>query len=127
MNKERKQIYKKTDGKCYYCGCELPKRWHVDHRFPKRKAHWIGNETMMSETCECNNLEDVEAIENKVPSCPRCNIRKSAFDVEQFRTEIQKQVERLYRNSNQFRLALDYELIEIKDKEVKFYFEKLNE
>lgn len=124
---EREKIYQKTDGRCYYCGCELPDRWHVDHLFPKNKEHWLGNEVMMEETCAPNDLKSIEEFRNKVPSCPRCNIRKGALDVEQFRDEISQQVKRLKRDVSQFQLALDYGLVEETDKEVVFYFETMTD
>lgn len=118
MNKQRKQIYDKTDGKCYYCGCDLPQRWHADHLVPLYR-----NDT--SEQVEAmGRVKGEDCIENLVPSCPRCNLRKSTFTLETFREEIAAQVERLQKHSNQFQLALDYGLIEITDKDVEFYFER---
>ena len=32
--KQREQIFNKFGGKCAYCGCELPIRWHADHIEP---------------------------------------------------------------------------------------------
>lgn len=120
MNKERKVIYDKTGGKCYYCGCDLPKRWHSDHLVPI----WRNRPDESLDRYDIKRGKDT--IENKVPSCPRCNLRKDVFDIETFRDEIAAQVERLMKHSNQFRLALDYGLIEITDKEVEFYFERIN-
>jgi len=68
-----------------------------------------------------------DCLENKAPACPRCNLRKDTLTVEQFRQEIQKQVDRLREYSSQFRLALDYGLIEAVDKDVVFYYEKIAE
>ena len=31
MNKKRQGIYDKSGGKCWYCGIELKKGWHMDH------------------------------------------------------------------------------------------------
>lgn len=131
MNKERKEIYDKTGGKCYYCGCDLPKRWHADHVIPLRRIpEGIRDERgkllgLKYDNNRCEN-EGFDTVENKVPSCPRCNIRKNTESVEQFRKSIKSQVDVLLRNSNPFKLALDYGLIEIKDKEVEFYFEQMN-
>lgn len=127
MSIDRQKIYDKTEGKCYYCGCDLPKRWHKDHFWPQRKSHWLQSKPMMEGVPAPEDLEDIDDARNLVPACPRCNIRKSSFDVEQFREEIAAQVERLMKYSNQFQLALDYGLIEITDKEVQFHFEKMEE
>lgn len=32
--KQRELVYNKYNGKCAYCGCNLPTRWHVDHIEP---------------------------------------------------------------------------------------------
>lgn len=65
-----------------------------------------------------------DEIENMFPSCPRCNLWKKTFDIETFRQEIGKQVERLRRDSSQFRMAEDYGLISENSSEVEFYFEQ---
>jgi len=128
MSKERQAIYNKTNGKCYYCGCELPKRWHADHLKPV----WRDVKAVVKDDGRVKYLygqgemqrPQFDTFENKVPSCPRCNIRKSTESLEQFRKSIANQINVLMRNSNSFKLALDYGLIEITDKEVEFYFEK---
>lgn len=61
---------------------------------------------------------------NLYPSCVRCNRWKGTFSVEGFREQIQKQVERLNRSSNQYKMALNYNLIKETGKKVIFWFEK---
>lgn len=119
MNAKRKRIYDKTDGKCYYCGCTLPKRWHQDHLVPVYRGR---SDFSMQRSRIERGKDDVE---NLVPSCPRCNIRKNTLSVEGFRKEISKQVKRLLRDSNSFRLAVDYGLVEITNEDVEFYFETM--
>ena len=129
MNKKlRKSIYNKTDGKCYYCGNALPKQWQVDHFFPKNKEHWLQSKPMMEEASAPKDLEDINDYRNLVPACPRCNKWKSVFYVEEFRNEIAEQVKRLIRYSSQFRMAMDFGLIDINEcVEVKFYFERIKD
>lgn len=31
---ERQSVFAKYGGKCAYCGCPLPARWHADHLLP---------------------------------------------------------------------------------------------
>jgi hypothetical protein len=116
---DRKFIFDKYGGKCAYCGCELQKGWHVDHI----EAHW---HNMTLEECEKYKLKKgADTLENSNPSCPRCNRWKDTFTIEKFREELQKQCERLQRDSSAYRMAKDYGLIKETGVKVKFYFETL--
>jgi 5-methylcytosine-specific restriction endonuclease McrA len=108
MNKDRLKIYIMFDGRCAYCGDKLKSNFHIDHVNPKYKG-------------------GINSKENLYPACPRCNIRKSVFTIEQFRHEISEQVNRLRRNSNQFRLAESFNQIYVTNYPVVFWFEKYNE
>ena len=114
MNKKetRETVRAMYDGRCAYCGRELGDRWHVDHIDPLLRG-WDGR-------------GGDDSIENMMPSCPRCNIWKHSFTVEQFREEIAKQPDRLRRNSAGFRLAEDFGLVKVLEIEHKvvFYFER---
>ena len=50
----RREILKKTDGRCHVCGDRVAKRWHVDHVLP----HQLGGDSRMA---------------NCRPICPECN------------------------------------------------------
>lgn len=76
--KERDFIYKKYNGKCAYCGCELQKGWHADHIEPIVRNKIKG---------DCVNPEN-KKIENINPSCASCNIQKNSLTIEQFRDKI---------------------------------------
>ena len=105
MNKSRIILWTMFEGHCAYCGEKLGKRFHADHIDPKYRG-------------------GKDAIDNLYPACPRCNIRKSVFTIEQFRHEISEQVNRLRRNSNQFKLAEAFGQVQATGQDVVFYFEK---
>jgi len=105
MNKNRILLWKMFDGKCAYCGGKLDKRFHADHIDPKYRG-------------------GKDAKENLYPACPRCNIRKATYTVEEFRHEIDKQVDVLRNNSRPFRLAEAFGQIRVTGQEVVFWFEK---
>lgn len=109
---ERERIYKKSNGRCWYCGTKLKERWHVDHFKPVKR--WNG---------KMENPE-LDTFENKVPSCPSCNILKSSMSIDSFRWLIQNFIKSLNRDVNIYKHAKRYGLIEETDKKVKFYFEK---
>jgi len=128
--KQRIEVWKKSGGKCWYCGCELPERgWHADHFLPIIRESKIVPDTSNSpysykvmSTGKClRGYHD--AVENMVPSCASCNLFKTTFDIESFRREIEAQKERVRNASSGFRIAERMGLIEVKDKPVVFWFE----
>lgn len=104
---ERILIATKTNFKCGYCGCELGKRFHIDHIEPFAKQ---------SSTCDDSNL---------MAACIPCNLFKSMLSLGQFRREISYQAERAYKTSVNFRTALRFKQIKVKAKPIVFYFETI--
>lgn len=117
---QREIVFQKFNGKCAYCGCELQKGFHIDHIQPAFH-NWSDEDVKL----HLKKDRGLDVIENYNPACPRCNRWKSTWNTEQFRNEISKQIERLKRDSPQFRMAIDYGLIQETKIEVKFYFETL--
>lgn len=104
----RKMLYEKYGGRCAYCGVLLPERFHADHIHPVLRG----------------GLDD---IHNLNPACARCNNWKLWFTVDEFRVEIAAQPGRLMRDSAGFRLARDYEQLDITTQPVIFYFERFTD
>ena len=122
----RKSVYDKCDGKCAYCGEELPyEKMHVDHIKPvirdmeynREKRRYVSNGIMLKPENHC--------FENMLPSCRACNNWKHSFDLETFRWDIEQQIIRLNKYSGGFRLAKRYGLVEEYGKAIVFYFETL--
>lgn len=109
----REQIREMFGGKCAYCGCVLGKTFHVDHVAPIYRG-W-------KDKPEQAGVDDAD---NLFPACPRCNLWKKTFSVDQFRGEIATQTERLRRDSAPFRLAEDFGMVETSGCSVVFWFEK---
>jgi uncharacterized protein (TIGR02646 family) len=105
----REQVYRKCNGHCAYCGCELDyKDMQVDH---------------VKSVFYYNGTND---IDNLLPSCRMCNFYKSTFTLDEFRKNLESLHERL-RKPFIYRLALKYGLITERKKDVVFYFEKEKE
>ena len=102
---DRQAIYAKYGGRCAYCGHPIDiKDMQVDHIFPK----WRGG------TDETDNLN---------PSCRMCNFYKGGGDVESFRNKMLTMLD--YRRTFATRMALRYGILEERQWDGKFYFERL--
>lgn len=110
---QRHQIYKKYDGRCAYCGCEIEyKDMQIDHLIPLR--NWDGSHTE----------EELWSIENLMPSCRQCNYYKRSNTLQNFREAIEQIPFKLNRDSYIYRVGIKYEIIDVKEQPVIFYFEK---
>lgn len=127
--KNRKIVWDKSKGFCWYCGCDIPfeSKWHADHFEPVyRVCNYVrdGKYKLKREfTGEMINA-DKDTIENQVPSCAKCNNFKMTFDVEFFRSELEAQIDRARKSSVNFRNCERFGLIEVKPAKVVFWFEK---
>lgn len=106
INKEiRNLVYEKYKGHCAYCGRRIDyKDMQVDHLHPV----YLGGE---------------DKLENYMPACRSCNFRKATMSIDKFREELKLQCERML-NTFQGKQSLSYGLIEKKDIDIVFYFEK---
>lgn len=101
----REIVFRKYDGKCAYCGCELELHdLKIDHFIPKKKG-------------------GTDDIENLMPSCEICNHYKDAHNIDKFKSmmkKIKNKISKLYI----IKVAQRYNLISIKDF-TEFYYEKI--
>jgi hypothetical protein len=118
---DRQEVYNKCSGHCAYCGIEITfKQMQVDHIKPLYRNDKV-------ETLEAWGVErGTDEMDNLNPSCSRCNKWKSTFSLEMFRTIVENSIDRMERDTPNFRLARDYGLIEVKQNPVVFYFERKN-
>ncbi len=107
MNKQtRLKVFEKYDGYCAYCGNELElNKMQVDHIKPRRTG-------------------GTNDIDNLHPSCARCNHYKRASGIEPFR-ELLKTLHERVRGEYICKVAEDYGIIEVKEWDGKFYFERV--
>jgi hypothetical protein len=64
---KRAIVFKKNDGKCFYCNDQLTidDEWHIEHKQPKSKG-------------------GTNDIENLVPACKSCNLKKHNKTAKEF-------------------------------------------
>lgn len=124
MKGERLIVFNKYGGRCAYCGCELDKSFHVDHlvairrrqRYDLKLTKWVDD--------GCDNPE-MDCLENKMSSCPSCNINKHSGSLEDFRQLILGFMRHLNEVNTQYKIAKRYGLVHEDIKPVVFYFETL--
>ena len=115
MSIDRKAVYEKYHGHCAYCGKTIEFReMQVDHFIPIAKA-------------TADNQEKIYSFENLMPSCRRCNHYKRQSDIEVFRTMIESIPSKLMNREYIFKVGVDYGFFNPKDRDVKFYFERIEE
>jgi 5-methylcytosine-specific restriction endonuclease McrA len=122
MNKNtRIKVWNKYHQRCAYCGKPLAyKDMQVDHFIPKRLEWWCINPGRKE---KYNLPETLDHISNLKPSCGSCNHYKRAELPESFRhtmKTIHKRIKKIYI----VKVAEDYGLIQIKEWDGVFYFEK---
>jgi len=123
---DRETVRMKFGGKCAYCGCDLPERWHADHFEPvvrELKFRQRNDGTHRLESGKPSRPE-FDTIDNHMPACPRCNISKSSLTIEQWRGWIVGHVKALSAHHTPYNIAKAYGLIVETGAPVKFYFEK---
>ncbi len=105
MKINRQSVLEKYNNHCAYCGCEITlKTMQVDHKLSKH----------LGGTDDFNNL---------MPSCSLCNHYKRSHRLQYFKhllIDMRRKLQKVYI----FRVAEKYGMIEWKEWDNKFYFEK---
>lgn len=115
---KRIEVWNKYNHHCAYCGCLLEyKDMQIDH---------IDSVYVHCETKKEKTLNEINEINNLIPSCRQCNFYKSTFTIEEFRERLSVVLMKNLQKTFQYRLALKYGLIEENIKPIKFYFEKIS-
>lgn len=127
---KRQEIWSKTEGKCFYCGCELPEKgWHADHFHPiVRDIVPVLNEqgrTTSFTTGKSCAYPELDTIDNLVPSCAPCNNFKHSYSIEGYRYIVAEQFKNTLKGSTGLRQLERLGLVDLSEKPVKFYFEKV--
>jgi len=119
MKIDRRKVYDLFNGHCAYCGCELEnesgKFMQVDHIEPLRR-NWFKKDG------SCLNPENDHG-KNLFPACLKCNNYKGSFGREEFRSML-KNTPNVLKNITPYRNALRFGMIEVKEWDGVFYFEK---
>ena len=133
--KQREEIRQMFDGKCAYCGVDLPEKgWHADHvkavrydldyvrgSYDKYGAYTPGRMVKNGKVLRPEN----DVIENIFPSCRACNIDKGSEELEDWRAYLQgRMIDVMRRDIPNFRHAERFGLISVSKKPIVFWFEK---
>lgn len=134
--KLRQQVYEKYNGLCAYTGKPLDDKWQVDHMTPIQSKNWYWSEaSRKAMNCKGDN---VNSIENLIPSLRIVNHYKREFDLEGFRRYMltfHNRLSRLPRNPKvkrsvkrkeyMLKVAESFDITPDKPFPGKFYFETL--
>jgi len=114
---ERMKVYEKYQGRCAYCGYPIAyEDMQVDHLIPIMAMDYSGK-----------SLEEVETMDNYMPTCRMCNHYKRGSSLEGFRGMIETIPFKLERDSYIFRVGRRYGNVKAVTKPVRFYFEEIKE
>lgn len=123
---KRLAVYKKYNGKCAYCGCELGdiRNMAVDHiEAVCRKSNRF--------TGDCKFDNNKNSIENLNPACRACNQYKSSMTIEGFRLMLANMLndnpQYLFQSTTKMNCCLNYGTVTLSKWDKIFYFEKLND
>lgn len=122
LNKSQREILRlKFNGRCAYCGCDLPKNWHADHFEPviRFEASYFSEKSGQMRP-ENNRFE------NLMPSCPNCNIAKSSMPIEMWRDMLGRNIKAMMASSK-FKLLEKHGLVTATPKPIVFYYEIYNQ
>ena len=114
---QREIVRNRFGGKCAYCGCDLPDRWHADHFEPVVRMDWL-------RPGEAPVRPENHRLENMMPACPQCNISKHSLSLEEWRNWLAGHVNSLNQHHSVYRLAKSFGLVQETGREVVFYFER---
>ena len=121
----RQQIHQKYNGHFAYCGCEISlKEMQVDHIIPKYgfELRFLSKKHLVPDFLQ--HIDNVNHPDNFNPSCRQCNFYKGEMSIEAFRIQLATTLKQNIEKPFQFRLGLKYGMVEIKEWDNKFYFEK---
>lgn len=107
---KRQLVFHKFHGCCAYCGTELLQGWNIDHIKPVVQGG--SNE-----------------LENLNPSCKDCNKYKSVSNLEEYRTQLFRMLNKnhqyLFKSKTKMQVALNMGSVVSKPWNGLFYFESL--
>lgn len=117
--KKRLLTYEKYGGHCSYCGIGIEyDNMQIDHIVPVQRGF------TKEEAAHYGIKKGNNELENLNPSCGSCNSSKSSFELEVWRTELEKKTFRLTRDSSSFRILERFGLVKLTGDKITFYFER---
>jgi hypothetical protein len=125
---ERERVRAMYGGRCAYCGCDLPQRWHADHVEPVVRNDWLpppqyAHMVGMATPSPMQRPEN-DRIGNMRPACPQCNISKGSMSLETWRKWLAGHLRSLNQHHSIYRLCKAFGLLVETGAAIRFYFER---
>lgn len=130
--KQRLEVYNKYGGRCAYCGQTITYiEMQVDHKVPVAVYgyNWQGKRHSKKDFIAIFGQEKYDAIhgiDNLMPACVYCNHHKRQWTLEMYRDIVSKITVKVSKDYLVKR-GIRYGIIETKEWDKKFYFEKVEE
>ena len=122
MKIDRNKVWLKYNKHCSYCGKEITyKDMQIDHLTPKKFAHYYEHENM--KTFIGAKGDNIDAFENLMPSCRRCNHYKRGYRLDEFRGLLKTIHQRIAKDYIT-KVGIDYGVVNFKPFDGVFYFEE---
>lgn len=125
LNKKQREILsKKYSGKCAYCGCDLPERWHADPIIdPIRNSKWNFELEKWEPVGIYKNL-DLNSMDNLNPSCKGCDVHKGNKTLEEFRNSLYDLLRLVVEDYGYYKILNRFGMLQETKQKVIFYFER---
>ncbi len=120
---DREILFKKYDGHCAYCGCELPERWHADLIVdPIRNSRW-NFEFERWEPSGIYKNKDLNSIDNRNPCCKGCDVHKGNKTLEEFRNSLYDLLRLVVEDYGYYKILSRFGMLQETGQKVRFFFE----
>lgn len=120
---QREALRLKFGGRCAYCGNELGKRWHADHREPVIRITTDAWSNPLPRSEQRMIKPERNAVANMMPACAPCNLHKGGYSLEGWRAYLERSAEIVLKQTSTARAAERFGIIEVKPRPIRFHFE----
>ncbi|WP_209047437.1 HNH endonuclease [Rhizorhabdus histidinilytica] len=121
---QREALRAKFGGRCAYCGGELGKTMHADHREPCVRVTRDPMSRPLPAAEQYMIKPERNTVGNMMPACAPCNIHKGSYPLEYWRAYLQRSADIVRKQTSTFRAAERFGVVTVSADPIIFYFER---